>query len=53
MFYIQRKSGRELETVDEFKTIGEARKMLAEYRMADLSAEYYVSTRACRDWRKN
>ncbi len=52
MIYIQRKSGRQLETVDEFETRKEARDMLKEYRMCDPSAYYYTSTRACRDWRK-
>jgi hypothetical protein len=49
-FYIQRKDGRNLETVDEFDTRKEARAMLAEYRMADPSAYHYISTRPCRDW---
>jgi hypothetical protein len=51
MYYIQRKDSRELETVDEFETRKEARAMLAEYRMSDPSAHYYISTRACKDWR--
>ncbi len=48
--YIQRKDGRQLETVDEFDTRKEARAMLAEYRTADPSAEYYLSSRPCKDW---
>lgn len=51
MRYIQRKDGRELETVDEFTTLKEARAMLAEYRMSDPSAHYYISSRACKEWR--
>jgi putative IMPACT (imprinted ancient) family translation regulator len=51
MYYIQRKDSRELETVDEFETRKEARAMLAEYRMSDPSANYYTSTRACKDWK--
>ena len=51
MYYIQRKEGRELETVDEFETRKEAREMLAEYQMADPTAIHYISTRACKDWR--
>lgn len=48
--YIQRKDGRQLETVDEFDTRKEARAMLAEYRMADPYAQYYLSSRPCKDW---
>lgn len=51
MFYVQRKGKGYRETVDEFTTRKEARAMLAEYRMADPSAEYYLSTRACKAWR--
>lgn len=53
MKYIQRKGGGYLETVDEFETHKEARAMLAEYRMSDPSAYYYISSRACRDWRES
>jgi hypothetical protein len=49
--YIQRKDGRDLETVDEFDTRKEARAMLAEYRLADPSAHYYISTRPCKNWK--
>ena len=50
MVYIQRRGKSYLETVDEFTTRKEARAMLAEYRMCDSSAEYYLSSRACRAW---
>lgn len=50
--YIQRKDGRQLETVDEFTTRKEARAMLIEYRMADPYAHYYLSSRPCKDWNK-
>lgn len=50
--YIQRKDNRWLETVDEFETRKEARAMLAEYRMADPYAIYYLSSRPCKDWTK-
>ena len=49
-YYVQRKDGRDLETVDEFNDRKEARAMLAEYRLSDPSAHYYVSTRACKAW---
>ena len=49
---IQRKDTKYLETVDEFPTMKEARAMLKEYRLADTSAYYYISSRPCRDWGK-
>ena len=50
-YYIQRReSSKVVETVDEFETRTEARAMVAEYSLADRSARYYVSPRACRDW---
>jgi len=53
MKYIQRKGDGYLETVDEFATMREARAMLIEYRMADTSAHYYISTRCCRAWQED
>ena len=52
MTYIQRKDNytRDLETVDQFETYKEAREMVAEYRLSDPSAHYYLSQRACKDW---
>lgn len=52
MIYIQRYGQGQRETVDEFATRKEARAMLAEYRMSDPSAEYYLSQRACANWSK-
>ena len=52
MYYIQRKDGRQLETVDEFTTYKEARAMVAEYRMADYAADYYISQKPCKAWRE-
>ena len=49
-YYIQRREGRILETVDEFATRTEARAMLAEYRMADRTAAHYISRRPCAGW---
>lgn len=51
MQYIQRKEGKQLETVDEFETYKKAKDMLKEYRMSDPYGYYYISTRACKDWR--
>jgi hypothetical protein len=52
MTYVQRRGQGYLETVDEFTTYKEARVMLAEYRMSDPSAHYYLSSRACKAWRE-
>ena len=52
MRYIQRKCSQfnTLETVDQFETYREARKMLTEYQTNDPYANYYISQRACKDW---
>ena len=50
MRYIQRKDIHGPETVDEFTTYREAFAMLREYRLADPSARYYVSSRCCKAW---
>ena len=50
--YINRKDNNGIETVDEFPTMREARKMLTEYRISDCSASYYISQRACNDWKE-
>jgi len=52
MIYINRKdSYGKLETVDEFyEGYKNARAMLKEYRLSDLSAYYYISQRACKAW---
>jgi hypothetical protein len=46
MYYIQRKDGKELETVDEFSSHKEALAMVKEYRLSD----YYISRRCCKHW---
>lgn len=52
MKYIQRKDSNGLETVDQFETKCEAREMLKEYQLSDSYAEYYISSRACKEWSK-
>lgn len=52
MVYIQRRGDGYLETVDEFATVAEARKMVSEYALADPYGYYYISRRACKDWRQ-
>lgn len=51
MIYIQRRADRQLETVDEFLTLKEARAALIEYRISDPTATYYLSRRPCKQWR--
>lgn len=53
MTYIQRLGQGYRETVDEFESPAEARKMVKEYRMADPSAHYYLSQRCCANWRES
>jgi len=50
MIYIQRLGQGYRETVDEFATRKEALNMVREYRLADPSAVYYLSSRACKGW---
>lgn len=50
MFFIQRRYGNKRETVDEFSTRKEAEEMLAEYRLSDQSATFYLSNRPCKEW---
>ena len=51
MTYIQFKSRFGLETIDQFDTRKEARKMLEEYRMAfGNDSIVYLSSRACKDY---
>lgn len=51
MIYIQRKDAYGLETVDETETRKDARYLISEYRMSDPSADYYLSSRACKGWK--
>ena len=59
--YIQRRDSRYLETVDEINNDAneypscrdqrrEAVRLVREYRFADPSASYYLSSRPCKDW---
>jgi hypothetical protein len=50
MTYIQRFDGKNRETVDQFESRREAQKMLREYQISDPSANYYLSSRACKGW---
>lgn len=48
--YIQRKDDHGVETVDQFPSHAEALAMVKEYRISGPSAEYYLSSRACKEW---
>lgn len=53
--YIQMKSNFGLETVDEFpynnkEERKEAKRCLNEYRISDPSANFYMSSRPCKEW---
>ena len=50
--YIQRRGNGYLETVDEFDTMKEARAMLREYQLSDSEGGYYISSRACGNWKE-
>lgn len=52
MFYINMRNSDDIETVDEFETLKESKKMLAEYRIADRANEYYISNRSTKIWRE-
>lgn len=52
VYYIQRKDNIRLETVDEFETYKEAKAMVVEYRVADYTANYYISSRCCKSWKE-
>jgi hypothetical protein len=50
IIYVNRRDGRDVETVDETESRKEARYMVQEYNLAGPSAHYYTSQRACVDW---
>lgn len=52
MRYINRKGNGYLETVDEFDTPKEAQSMLSEYQLGDPAGHYYISQRACDNWKE-
>lgn len=51
MTYINIKNSGVVETVDEFDTYKEAKKMVIEYRLSDTTNNYYLSQRCTNDWR--
>lgn len=51
MTYIQRRKGRQLQTIEAFKAKRHAVAALPAYQAADADATYHISNRPCRDWR--
>jgi len=49
--FIQRVGQGCRETVDEFETLKEAIEMVREYRLSDRSANFYLSSKPCKDWK--
>ena len=53
MRYINIKQDGKVETVDQFETYEEAKKMRDEYNMSDSYNYYYISSRSTKDWRES
>ena len=51
MYYINYKYNNEVETIEEFKTLKEAKELLKEYKM--VSHYYYLSKRSTKVWRED
>ncbi len=51
--FINIKNNGVVETVDEFSSYREARKMRQEYQLADRYNSYYISQRCTKDWRES
>lgn len=51
--YLNIKDGNAVETIDEFETWAEAKKMKKEYDMAYGHNRIYLSQRCTKDWRKD
>lgn len=51
MKYINIKNNGEVETVDQFETMKEAREMVKEYNLGDSYNYYYISSRSTKEWR--
>ena len=53
--YIQRRSGAQLETIDELpantrEERKEVRRIVMEYNLSDPTARHYASSRPCKGW---
>ena len=51
MNYINMMHRGKKETIDQFDTFTEARKMVTEYQMSDPASSYYISKRCCKGWK--
>ena len=51
--FINIKNNGVVETVDEFSSYREARKMRQEYQLADSYNLYYISQRCTNEWRES
>lgn len=49
-FYIQRKQGGNVETIDKVDDRREAHRLAAEYNLADKTAYHYVSRAPSKSW---
>jgi len=52
MYYINRRGDGYTETVDEEEDLKTAEEYVWEYSLGDPSAEYWVSTRCCNNWKE-
>jgi hypothetical protein len=53
MVYINRKGDGQTETVDHFDTMREAKAAIIDYRAADSVGVFWISSRACKQWRED
>lgn len=49
-YYIQRRDGGKVETIDEIDDRREAHRLASEYNLADNSAYHYVKRKPCKAW---
>ena len=53
MTYVNIKVEGVVETVDQFETYREARKVCKEYNFSDSTQTYYTSSRSTKEWRES
>lgn len=51
--YINRRGQGYRETVDEYDSRKEAQEMVNEYRLGDPTADYWISSRCCANWKED
>ena len=52
MYYINMKGSYGIETIDQFETMKEAKKMVYEYNLSDSYNYYYISSRSTKQYRE-